>query len=191
MKSYRAILGIFAIILIIAGGYAYADAHKPDCKGDHKEECENNRNRKPGHKGMRGDMDPMDFFMIERHKKNLELTEEQLTKIKSLRDTVKDTVQPFMEEMKKFNQEIREELKKEKMDKARIEELKKSIKDIQSKMLDQRIDHIISLKEILSPEQLQKLEELRENMRMHERKRMETEQCDTHTGREMKNRGRK
>ncbi len=165
MKRYLTLLGVLAVVLAISAGYIYAQEQRHECKNEHNEGIHHMRKGPGEHMGMRDGVGPINFAMIERMKTVLELTEEQIENLKKLKNSAKEAVEPLMEMKRKFNEELRDELKKEILDEAKIKELAAKIKDAQSEMFDQMIKDITDARKILTSEQMKKLEEIREIMR--------------------------
>ena len=145
MKSTFKRLTIFSVIAVflLASPAVFS---QPMCEGD-------------GPEGMRG---PHKGKMFDRLSEKLDLTEEQQKQMEELRKS-------NMEEMKQLHEEIRdkkgalqEELQKPVTDEGKIDSIVKELKDLQGKQIENRVDHFISMKEILTPEQFQKFIDLKE-----------------------------
>jgi Spy/CpxP family protein refolding chaperone len=92
----------------------------------------------------------------------LNLTAEQREKIKALRQDQRQQMQALMQELREKRQQIREKLNDPATTRETIAPLVAEIKEIQSKIVDLRINNIFAIKETLSAEQVSKLQQFRQ-----------------------------
>lgn len=95
-----------------------------------------------------------------RHKavmEELNLNDEQQTKLKLLKlDMQKEHILHF-DEVKKVRDKIKEELLKEKPSEAKLNEYAKELGKLHGKLSEKRMAHFLQVKQILSKEQFEKL----------------------------------
>ncbi|MBP7056366.1 MAG: Spy/CpxP family protein refolding chaperone [Candidatus Omnitrophica bacterium] len=89
--------------------------------------------------------------------KDLSLTPEQRDKIKAHREEGKSKAKEMHDQMRAKKEELKAEMGKPVTDRAKIDAIAADMKSLSARMIDQRIDRILSLKEILTPEQFQKV----------------------------------
>lgn len=88
----------------------------------------------------------------------LDLTAEQERELMEQRCAHKEEIKGVKAALKEKRAALREELQKDKIDKKRIGAIKEEVKTLMGKQLDCRIDSVLAMKEILTPEQFNKLE---------------------------------
>ncbi len=102
---------------------------------------------------------------MERMMEELGLSEDQQQKLEANREAQivigKKLFKGFAEKQK----ELAEELEKESTNRSAINALAAHLKDIQGQMIDHRIDSVLAVKEILTPEQFQKFSKGVKSMR--------------------------
>ncbi len=102
---------------------------------------------------------------MERMMEELDLTEDQQQKLEANREAQivngKKLFKGFAEKQK----ELADELEKESTNRSAINALAGDLKDIQGQMIDHRIDSVLAVKEILTPEQFQKFSKGVKSMR--------------------------
>ena len=91
--------------------------------------------------------------------KELNLTESQKQQMAQQRSKEKEQGQVLREKMKAARDELTKELDKEKPDMAKIRSLISEMKELIGSRIEQRVDGIISMKQVLTPEQFKKLNE--------------------------------
>lgn len=99
--------------------------------------------------------------------KDLNLTQEQRDRLKADREKQKNAMQAIHDGMRKARTDLKAELEKPAVDKARIDAIAAELKSFSDRMVDLRIASLLSLKEILTPEQFKKMHD-----KMEERKGM-------------------
>ncbi len=93
-------------------------------------------------------------------KRELNLTPEQDKLLKSLRESGRSEMGSLMKALKAKHEELRIALGKPGVTRAQVEPIVTEIKAIQSRLTDHRIDGIFKTKQILTPEQFQKLQNM-------------------------------
>lgn len=101
--------------------------------------------------------DKAKFF--EKLSKDLNLTDEQKSKIQALEAEQKETVPNTMKALKQKYNDLTAELTKEKYDTATINKITEEILSLENKASSNRINTKIKMRNILSAEQFKKLEE--------------------------------
>ena len=91
--------------------------------------------------------------------KELGLTEEQQAQLGEARKANQEAVKGLLESLKTARTGLREELAKYDSDPAKVQALAATVKDIQNKMIDQRIASVSKIKTVLTAEQFGKLQE--------------------------------
>ena len=120
--------------------------------------------------------------------KELNLTPEQHKKLEENRKAHREKALQLRTTMVDKEKQLRQALKDTGVTRANIEPLVNEIKSLQAQLIDQRVSGIFTVKEILSPEQISKLNQLMEKRKENrkgrfqewqkKRKGMESEQGD-------------
>ena len=105
----------------------------------------------------------------------LNLTEDQKKQLEANKKAQREGMKSSFEQMKALRQELKQELMKPELDMNKINSINTQLKGIQSQMADNRINSILEVRKILTPEQfsqfLSKMEERHEkwmNKKKHE-----------------------
>lgn len=93
--------------------------------------------------------------------KELELTAEQQGQIKKQRNEQREKNKELRDKLRVKRTQLREELEKQDIDKSKIYGLVAEIKTLLGNQLEQRVESVLSMKEMLTPEQFKKLQEKR------------------------------
>ncbi|MBI2070946.1 MAG: periplasmic heavy metal sensor [Elusimicrobia bacterium] len=96
---------------------------------------------------------------FDRMKKELNLTDEQDKKLKEHRKTHRKKAEALHEERRMKKEALRGELEKSEMDKGKIQSIHGELKSIDGKLADHRLEGILAVSEILTPEQRKKFHE--------------------------------
>jgi Spy/CpxP family protein refolding chaperone len=91
--------------------------------------------------------------------KELKLSPEQQQQIVEQRKKEREQAQQIREKLKATRDELSRQLDKENPDKAKVYSLVSEMKELIGKRIEQKVDRILSLREILTPEQFRKLNE--------------------------------
>jgi len=89
----------------------------------------------------------------------LNLTPEQKEKLKAQRAEFKEKNKALREKMQAKNKELKNELKNPTVDRAAVNATIEDIKSLTGEKLNSRVDKILSMKDVLTPEQFTKLQE--------------------------------
>jgi len=89
----------------------------------------------------------------------LGLTPEQETELKQQRSQFKAQKKELWGKIRAKKKELKEELEKPDVDRAKVDKIIGEIKDLTGQKLEARVNKIISMKSILTPEQFKKLKE--------------------------------
>ena len=100
---------------------------------------------------------------IEKLIENLGLTPEQVVKLKEQKGAHRQNTMQTAKELKAKRQELKEELAKEEVNKDSINSIIAQISELQSSLLYQRIQGVLTMKEILTPEQFEKFQSFHEH----------------------------
>ena len=110
--------------------------------------------------------------------RSLDLTPQQQQEIASRRSREKQQTRELREKYDFVESELRRELDKENPDRDKVDALVNQMKDLTGRRYEQKVDEILSLKEILSPEQYRKLQERSE--KFEKRRRVNHEKMGHH-----------
>ena len=88
--------------------------------------------------------------------KDLNLTDAQKKSLEENKAKHKDQMKALFTEMKEKRLLIQKELKKETLDMEKINQLNNDLKKLQAQMLDYRLERILEVRKILTPEQFKK-----------------------------------
>jgi Spy/CpxP family protein refolding chaperone len=112
-----------------------------------------------GHKREGGRMEAK-FKEME---KELGLSADQAKKLEEHRKAHREDGRKLMEQMKQKRMELNAELEKPSVNMDRVKVIHNELKDIQNKMADERLDGIVAVRKILTPEQFKKFHEMKKN----------------------------
>ncbi|MDP8298735.1 MAG: Spy/CpxP family protein refolding chaperone [Candidatus Tantalella remota] len=101
----------------------------------------------------------------------LNLTPEQQEPMKVNREKNREQMKSTKDALRTERQVLRQELQNLETDKAAIDRTVLSMKELQGKMIDQRVEGFLAMKEILTPEQFQKLGERKDARKKGEKSR--------------------
>jgi Spy/CpxP family protein refolding chaperone len=99
--------------------------------------------------------------------KGLDLTDEQKRMLKENKARNKDAMKTLYGSMKAQKDLMRQELQKPKIDMAKITQINGEIKKLHAEMLDHRLQGILEVRKILSPEQFKKFNDKTEKQWKH------------------------
>lgn len=109
---------------------------------------------------------------IESIMQELNLTPQQKAQIESQRNEQREQNKQLRTLLSEKRKELKQELEKAVSDRAQIERIAEELKEIQSQRLDQRINSILKMKEILTPEQYEKFRQKTRSLMKQKGKRM-------------------
>lgn len=98
--------------------------------------------------------------MFERITRELKLTEEQKAQIKAEMEKDRKDMEKNQAEVKKLAEEMKAELEKDAPDRARIHDLIKKLADKRAEMEIRRMDNLLAMRKLLTPEQREKFKEM-------------------------------
>jgi len=144
------LLGVIATFLLTSSLYA---SHSYDDKGE-GERCA---------RGERGEK-------FEKLKEELGITPEQATELKEQRKEFSGKRKELRKKLREKKQGLKAELEKESINRAAVDNTIEDIKNLTGEQYKNRVDKIISMKSILTPEQFKKLQsKMREKRETHSR----------------------
>ena len=108
------------------------------------------RGREPGEKGGK---------MMEKMGEELGLTREQQDQVKALRESGKEKAGPLREKSKAVREAMREELNRADTDSSKVKGYVEELTALYRQKLEQRVDGVLGMKKVLTPEQFSKLNE--------------------------------
>ena len=122
---------------------------------------------RPPQKNFRGDKTWKEIKEDRRSKiyQQLDLSPEQTEQLKTLRNTHREQGKQFRNNIKAKKEELKKELQKQELDMEKINQLHFELKMMLGQREDDRLKEILEARKILTPEQLKKFLELRENFR--------------------------
>jgi len=97
--------------------------------------------------------------MMEEIMDELDLTDVQKTQLEELKKPSVEEFKKRREEVKAINQELKKELDKAETDKAKIDSLVDKLVAFEREKIEKRVEHILKVKEILTPEQFELLKQ--------------------------------
>ena len=104
--------------------------------------------------------------------KTLNLTPEQQQKLQDNRKAQRERMSQLLNQLKEKQQILRQELKKPSVTKASIAPIMSELNTLQSQLMNLRIDGILAVKEILTPEQFAKFQQMTGNKQQGMRERL-------------------
>ena len=97
--------------------------------------------------------------------KELNLSEEQAAKVKKIKADQHQKLRGLRETRKEKRKQLGEVLQKQETTRESVAPYVQELKEIQSRMMDERINGIFAVKEVLSPEQFAKFQKVTEEWR--------------------------
>jgi len=102
----------------------------------------------------------------------LGLSPEQKTQLDAQREAFKSKNEAAWEKLKAKKEELRAELEKPTVDRAKVSAIIEDMKNLEGEKLNNRVDKILAMKSILTPEQFTKLQDKMQKKRKEFKKRM-------------------
>ena len=103
----------------------------------------------------------------------LNLTPQQEAQIKQLQMLNRQKAKELFRRLKEKRRELADELDKARSNPIKIRALIAALKDIQGRLIEKRVEDVLKMKEILTPEQYQKFSETLKSMRQRNFERRE------------------
>ena len=110
---------------------------------------------------------------IQRIAEKLGLTPEQQQKLKDNQETQRERMSQIVNQMKEKQQALRQELQKPSVTKASLAPILTEINSLQAQLMEGRIDGILAVKEIFTPEQFFKFQLMTEMKQQGMRERFQ------------------
>ncbi|HTY45043.1 MAG TPA: periplasmic heavy metal sensor [Patescibacteria group bacterium] len=104
--------------------------------------------------------------------KELNLTAEQQKKLEENRKTQRDELVKLLTAIKEKEVELQKALKSPEVTRASVDPLVSSLKSLQAQLIDGRISRIFTLKELLTPEQFAKFQQIAEKQQEIRKERL-------------------
>ena len=162
MKTiFRKTLALFVAAILLVGTpvlYAYAEYGCGEAGT-----WENGKDER-GYRGSRGKH-------YEKMMDEVGLTDAQKEELKAYKETQKTEMKELNEALKANRTALREELKKYDSDQGRVNKIVAEQKKLQGQMIDQRVASFQNMKKIMTPEQYNKLTELKETKKQEWREK--------------------
>ncbi|MFH1361037.1 MAG: periplasmic heavy metal sensor [bacterium] len=108
--------------------------------------------------------------MAERMCKELNLSDEQKDKFMSNNKQMQSEMKKHHEEVKKYMDIVRQELEKDSPNRGKIHQEITKVEAVNTKIHLKRIDSLLELKKMLTPEQRERFKKMGRKMRQHEKK---------------------
>jgi Spy/CpxP family protein refolding chaperone len=105
--------------------------------------------------------------------KELNLTQEQEKKLEENRGVQREELMKLRMAIKEKQTKLQEELKNPALTRATVEPLVSEIKSLQAQLIDHRISGIFAVKEILTPEQFAKFQQMTEKRQENRKERFQ------------------
>lgn len=150
------------ITMLIVSVFTYAQGHGP---------MDRKMLKHAGFRIMMAEKNLLPANVLLKFKDEIGLTPDQVNKISKMQDGFKEATIKKQADIKILELKLESYMKEEKIDRAKME---KMIRDIGKMRTDFQIEHInylLDLKNILTPEQVKKIDEFKKN-RMHDRMKM-------------------
>ncbi|MFH0827068.1 MAG: periplasmic heavy metal sensor [Candidatus Omnitrophota bacterium] len=103
--------------------------------------------------------------------KELNLTQEQQSRLEQNRQTQQQEMKRLHEVVKEKHTKLQESLKNPSVTREGVQPLANEIKSLQAQLIDSRINGIFAVKEILTPEQFARFQEMAEKRQEHRKGR--------------------
>ena len=113
-----------------------------------------------GWAGHKGEGEKGEHF--EKMTKELNLTPQQKTELEKQRAATKPQMQALREKMKAAHEQLKSELDKPTPDQARLAAIVTDLKNLTGEQIQMRIDKVLAMKKILTPEQSAKMKSVME-----------------------------
>jgi Spy/CpxP family protein refolding chaperone len=107
--------------------------------------------------------------------KDLDLTAEQKKQLEAHKKQKHEDMNKMMQEIEAKEKALNAELAKENLDMTKINQIQADLKSLESQKVDQRVKHMIEMRQTLKPEQYKKLSDKHHSHGMHDHKEMATE----------------
>lgn len=88
--------------------------------------------------------------------KDLNLSDEQKKALEENKSKGREQMKALFTDMRAKREAIRQELQKDTLDMAKIDQINGELKNLQAQLLDHRLEHILAVRKILTPEQFKK-----------------------------------
>ena len=143
-------IGVFALVVALTAGVSYAW----------------------GHRGGRGGFMP--FGAVERFADEIGLSEDQLDRISSIKTEMEKKIVDLRAEKQKAEIDLRELIRDPKAKSSEIEKAAQKVVDLESQIRLNRIETAIKIRDVLTPEQREKvMEVIKEHRRQMRERRLE------------------
>jgi periplasmic protein CpxP/Spy len=101
---------------------------------------------------------------MSRIESQLDLSAEQKTKLQEHRKAHREKAKTLWDEYKAHKKSLAAELEKSTVDKARVQNIQNDIKGSQGRLADHRLEGVLQVREVLTPAQFKKFQELKDEM---------------------------
>ena len=100
---------------------------------------------------------------IERMIKHLDLTDEQATQVRSIRDSYQPKMKALREKMKDNRKQLREEMHAETIDQQKVKKLAQTMGDLKAEKIILRAEKRSKIRDVLTGEQREKMKEMKQH----------------------------
>ena len=138
MKSKKLAALVIVGALVLSSGVLYASSSDDKCGTPEKTS-----------KG-RGWAGKHDIF------KDLNLTDQQKKMLEENKAKHKEEMKVTLDAIRQARDSMRQELQKEKLDMAKVGRINDELKKLEAQMIDRRLEGVLEVRKILSPQQFQK-----------------------------------
>jgi Spy/CpxP family protein refolding chaperone len=104
--------------------------------------------------------------------KDVNLTEEQHKQLESHKTQMRNDMDKLVSDMESKEKALRNELAKDPVDMAKVNQIQADLKNLASQKIDQRVKHMIEMRQLMKPEQYKKMSENMEQNKDHWKGRM-------------------
>ena len=102
---------------------------------------------------------------VEKFHKDLGLTPQQEQQLKAQREQYRAQKQALFGQIKEKTEQMQAELQKPDMNEAKVKQLHAELQSLRSKAADTRLDSVLAVRQVLTPEQFQKFNEKKQGFR--------------------------
>ena len=99
--------------------------------------------------------------------KDLNLTDQQKKMLEENKAKHKEDMKAALDAIKQTRAAMRQELQKEKLDMAKVGQINDELKKLEAQMIDRRLESVLEVRKILSPQQFQKFMTKMEERKEH------------------------
>ena len=155
----RKTLVVLIALFMLVSSASFLDARQGPDRGDMM------RRGRSGVRMAERNMFPAQILL--KMKDKIQLTDAQVAKIEDLKRTFEEYRIRAGADIDIMELKLKDYLKGDKVKRSEVEKLIRKVSGLKTDMHVAHINHLLDLKELLTPEQITKIEEVKKNMRKH------------------------